>query len=168
MAVSQNDLQKINDVLGRVGAGESCMRKNAAIGVTLAVLFSSHLAVSADIQAAATQVDTDGQKRHRVIRYYEMLSSCSRCPTEGQDSCNFAVSEFKLTYPDLMDLINQSPYKAYAEQQVKSRRRALEMSECKWLDDLLRASVQNESARDMVWKDIRLLEQRGVAVENGI
>lgn len=134
------------------------MKKIVAVSAALVILSVSQVAKSADFQAAVAHTDMEKQKRKLVYRYYDILASCSRCPAEAQDSCNSAVSEFELAYPELIELINKSPHNAYAEKLVKSNGRVLDISECKWMDRLLRASVQNELARDEIGKAIRVLQ----------
>lgn len=108
--------------------------------------------------------DVERKKRHLVYRFHEFtVKGVARCPIENYPSYHSALSKFQSTFPDLVELIDTSPYRAYADQMMRkeesselAKREALKWRDdaCKFYEELLLAHATDESGKKAIREEV--------------
>lgn len=113
--------------------------------------------------------DVERKKRHLVSRFYEITKwGATRCPIEKYPGYHSALSRFQAAFPELIPLIDASPYRAYAEQMNSqaelsdvAKREALKSRDgaCKFYEEIMNGNAQDERGQKAVREVIEVLKQ---------
>jgi hypothetical protein len=109
------------------------------------------------------------KKRHLVSRFYEITKSgATKCPIEKYPGYHSALSRFQATFPELIPLIDASPYRSYAEQMnsqaewsgfAKSEALKQRDSTCRFYEEAMNANAQDERGQKAIREVIEQLKQ---------
>jgi hypothetical protein len=136
------------------------------LAVVLAMFFQAAPAVA----VAQSTVDVERQKAHVVSRLYQATYGAElRCRPSKEASSSFskAMDQFRSAFPELMRLIDGSPYlppareqfnKFLADPSAKVSDEAL-IEECRGLEYMLRLFIEAPGGKDTVNGYLQLLRK---------
>jgi hypothetical protein len=137
--------------------------KVASAGESTSVTESSPVSQSNQLN------DVERKKRHLVSRFYEItVWGATICPIDKYPGYHSSLSRFQTTFPDLIPLINASPYRSYAEQMKQqaessdfAKREALKWrdSTCRFYEEAMNANAQDERGQKAIREIVELLKQ---------
>ena len=117
-----------------------------------------------EVASGSALNEVERKKRHLVYRFHELtIKGAARCPIENYPGYHSALSKFKSTFPDLVEIIDTSPHRAYANQMMsKEASSELHMrdvlkwrdDECKFYEELLHAHANDERGKKTIREEV--------------
>ncbi len=108
--------------------------------------------------------DVERKKRHLVYRFHEFtVKGAVRCPIENYPGYHSALSKFQSAFPELVDLINTSPHRAYADQKMRQEESSESAKHepqkwrddaCKYYEELLHAHATDERGKKAIREEV--------------